>query len=426
MIDQSGSDSKEELVTNMDSWGADRASAWAEVHDPTTTSVRLAELVGHYPEFATAAVDHPNCYPELADWARANDLLGPTRGLGPVESAPMSTEPVPPATPSAQGGRLTGLFAMIAGLALVGVWFLLVRVIHINFTILPILGGIAVIGGIYFLVTGTGSNRPTEPPAEPTAAPIVQPPMHTEAVPVDSTVRVSAVPTSSAPARPRSRRWLIPVAGAAVTVVVLSGAFLLLPRGGVAVSGPVASSSPAVAEATPSASPSALPRGSSVAFTCWNGRGADGLDSCGRATGTAGLKYIYPSLNDQWDRCKYVDYRPTTATYDCQLDEGVIRYRYWKDSAEAEQHYLEKYTSAEISEFNLDGRPVGTMYRATKRDKKGIFSMTAHWGDGHYSLSVDAKSRAQQDELWGLVTFRAVADLQGYASDGMPGEAQKA
>lgn len=54
---------------------AGRNAAWSEVHGPATTSERLAEIVGHYPEFASAIVKHPNCYPALSEWARASGLL---------------------------------------------------------------------------------------------------------------------------------------------------------------------------------------------------------------------------------------------------------------------------------------------------------------------------------------------------------------
>lgn len=52
-----------------------RVAAWAEVHDPATSGGRLAEIADQHPEFAPAIVDHPNCYPGLAAWARSLGLL---------------------------------------------------------------------------------------------------------------------------------------------------------------------------------------------------------------------------------------------------------------------------------------------------------------------------------------------------------------
>lgn len=72
---------------------ANRAAAWADVHDPSIASARLAEIGGRYPEFAAAIVAHPNCYPELATWARDSGLLG---------SVPRQAEPATPRLPTRQ------------------------------------------------------------------------------------------------------------------------------------------------------------------------------------------------------------------------------------------------------------------------------------------------------------------------------------
>ena len=50
---------------------SDRDAAWAEVHDPATGSLRLMEIAAEHPEFASTLLDHPNSYPELAEWLRA-------------------------------------------------------------------------------------------------------------------------------------------------------------------------------------------------------------------------------------------------------------------------------------------------------------------------------------------------------------------
>lgn len=220
---------------------------------------------------------------------------------------------------------------------------------------------------------------------------------------------------------------MVPTAVAAVALVVIGAVVFMITRNG-ATAVPVAADTPSVISSQPSAEPgpsdpASTPPDADTAFTCWNGKTADTLEACGRATGIEGLKHIYPSLVTQWDRCEYVDYRPTTATYDCQFDEGVIRYRYWKDAGEAKKHYTTKYAKADKTKFVLDGQSMGTLYRATARDKSGVFTMTAWWGDGHYSLSVDAPSRAAQETLWATVGFRAVADLNGYPANETPREA---
>ncbi|GAB3156930.1 hypothetical protein GCM10027058_31450 [Microbacterium neimengense] len=49
---------------------SEREQAWAAVHDPATDAAALADIARRHPEFAAAIGAHPNCYPELAAWAR--------------------------------------------------------------------------------------------------------------------------------------------------------------------------------------------------------------------------------------------------------------------------------------------------------------------------------------------------------------------
>lgn len=48
---------------------AARDAAWAALFNPVTTAQQLAEVAGNYPEFAAQIAQHPNCYPELQQWA---------------------------------------------------------------------------------------------------------------------------------------------------------------------------------------------------------------------------------------------------------------------------------------------------------------------------------------------------------------------
>lgn len=213
---------------------------------------------------------------------------------------------------------------------------------------------------------------------------------------------------------------MIPVA--ALALVVIGAIVFMLMRPDAAATPAPQPSIPVTTEPSTEPEPSDVtsPSPEAAVFTCWNGTTADALDDCGMPTGTQGVKYIYPSLVTQWDRCAYADYRPTTATYDCTFADGVIRYRYWQDAAEARKHYTAKYAKADKADLVLDGEVVGSLYRATKRDKKGLYTMTAWWGGGHYSLSVDARDRAAQEKLWKTVTFRAVDDLSGHPGDATP------
>lgn len=316
--------------------------AWTEVHVTATTSSRLADIVGRYPEFGPAVLAHPNCYPELAAWIRDLDI---------PESTPADT---------------------------------LYRPIFVE------------------------SVGQTQPRFEPTG------PLQT----LEPHPAVTSPPVAPA-AKPR-RRWVFPVVGGSAAVLVLVIVVTLLPRGETTTAAVPASTPTVVTPIQPAEepeptvdSPSSTAEPEASAVICWDSRGAGQLATCGQPRGRLGLRYIYPSLASQWDRCAYKAYRQTTATYDCQFSGGLIRYRYWSNTAEARRHYERKYADADQSELMLDGQAVGTIYRATTSGQ-GVLTMTAWWGGGHYSLSVEASQAAVREELWKRVAFRAPADLGGH------------
>ncbi len=215
--------------------------------------------------------------------------------------------------------------------------------------------------------------------------------------------------------RHRSQRRGFIVGGAVAALAAAGALGLVLSQAGSPTSSPAATTGAPHAE-TPAA----------LIFTCWNGKSVSSLDRCGRATGIEGLKYVYPSLVGQWKRCKYVDLLPTTDAFECGFDDGVIRYRYWKNVKEANDGIAERYATAQRSELILDGQSVGTMYRPTRRERTGLFAMLAQWGDGHFSLTITAKTRAQQERLWNTVRFRALADLRGVPARETPRVAVRA
>lgn len=53
-----------------------RDDDWAALHAPETDAATLARIAQQHPEFAEAITRHPNCYPELRDWALAQQGVG--------------------------------------------------------------------------------------------------------------------------------------------------------------------------------------------------------------------------------------------------------------------------------------------------------------------------------------------------------------
>ncbi|MGC3993123.1 MAG: serine/threonine-protein kinase [Propionicimonas sp.] len=213
---------------------------------------------------------------------------------------------------------------------------------------------------------------------------------------------------AAAPPPPQRRRrgaWLIGVGALVVAALVLATTLSL----GAGRSAPTATP-------TPGSSPSA-------AVVCWNAVPVDDQEQCGPPHGTEGLRWVYLSLVDQWDSCVNKAYRSTTVDYDCSLPGGVLRYRYWEDSDEAQRHYTGKYEDADATPLVLDGHTVGTIYRSDKRSS-GVYTLSALWLDGHFSFSAEASTIAGRDALLDLVRLRAWDQLTGSAAGAAPAEGQ--
>lgn len=164
-------------------------------------------------------------------------------------------------------------------------------------------------------------------------------------------------------------------------------------------------------------------------ITCWDGDQVESLDSCTSPEGVAGLKYVFPSLSDNlggttYD-CAYVDYpnRPEfTFSYDCPLagdsiDTAVqlVRYRYWTDTKVSLKHYKKVFKDGDKSDFILDGRDVGTMYRSNTPDEYGRYVTAFILFKGRMCLSVEGSSQSLLDDMLPEARFRAAADLHGFS-----------
>ena len=143
---------------------------------------------------------------------------------------------------------------------------------------------------------------------------------------------------------------------------------------------------------------------------------------CPAPSGTAALRYLYPSLDEGWKACDYKAYRKTTDAFNCDLGaRGLIRYRYWADAGEAAGHYHEKYLNDPASELLLDGQVVGTRYMSTGK-QDGSYTESLYWFDGHFSLTLEAPTPAARAELLKLVRVRSFADLVGHPVNRAPAE----
>ncbi|MDR1711908.1 MAG: zinc-ribbon domain-containing protein [Propionibacteriaceae bacterium] len=177
-------------------------------------------------------------------------------------------------------------------------------------------------------------------------------------------------------------------------------------------------------------------------YLCWNDKVVESLSDCADLTAkpgkdkklsapSAGLSYIYPSLVTQLEegRCAWIGYRATTETWECTFDggDGLIRYRYWDDTAAADKHYDEKFSSdvRAVYDFSIGATEVGTAWENNSKNDDKRYELTLLWGDSHYSLTVEATNRGDLVSYLDKVRFRAPDQLVGYPDvAGNPAEGQ--
>ena len=196
------------------------------------------------------------------------------------------------------------------------------------------------------------------------------------------------------PPSPRGRlgtgaRWLIGAGAIALTAALV---FALMTW-----SGSIPQTSPTAGPGTASPPATATPA-KALTYQCWNNVPVTDLGQCPPPRGESGLRWVYPSLDAVWDTCQFVAYRATTDTYECEDDNGLIRYRYWQDAAEAARHYKKEFADGKSTKMLLDGAEVGTLYRLNKKTK-GIYKLTGFWLDNHFSFSLEAKTIPKREAL---------------------------
>lgn len=152
---------------------------------------------------------------------------------------------------------------------------------------------------------------------------------------------------------------------------------------------------------------------------CWDGSAAQDLSMCSDPLGAAGLRYIYPAFGDKGS-CKAMSYRKnTTVTFDCTFRKHeLVRYRWWRDTSEAEGHFRYRYRNGATSPLVVAGKSVGTIYRDTKAIN-GVYNMTGFMR-GNFAFTVRASTKARQRALLKIIEMRHPDDFAGYSLESGP------
>jgi len=161
------------------------------------------------------------------------------------------------------------------------------------------------------------------------------------------------------------------------------------------------------ASSTPSRSASGAP------VTCWNGEETARRGQCTTPRGVAGLKWVYPSFERDFNGCQAVP-DPTPAekvsAWFCPFaghpQEGV-RYNEWSSASDAEAWHELHYRSYDPEPLHMGSRRVGDLWRRLKSDENGLFTATAVYQDWPFSTSVQSRTSVGVDTGCPRVVLRS-------------------
>lgn len=359
----------------------------------------LREIVGSFPELRPVVAAYPAADESLVGWLR--DLHDPAvdAQLSRRSDAPAATSPLPPADPP-------------------------------RATAPSVARGAEPWDAVQW-------DRFSEVPA-PVAA--VQVPAAGPAEPLE---------TDEPIVRPRRRVWPVIVAVVAGLAVIGGGVgaawgYGLFGKPSVSPppthsTNPKASSSataspptPAATTSGPTATTSTQPTTGAAGFTCWDGRLVPALTDCGGPEGIAGMRYMFPSLDEHLATpvtfdCTQVTYPKRdkyTVSYDCplagetaQTGKQLVRYRYWTDAKAALKHYRGIFKVGGSSQpFYLNGTKVGTVFSSDGplAEGNGRYAMAFVLLGGHMCLSVEGASEYLLDDMLKEARFRVPDQFRGH------------
>lgn len=231
--------------------------------------------------------------------------------------------------------------------------------------------------------------------------------------------------------RPNGQKIALVSIAAGLSLVLVVGGIVLAARGGTTAAAPLGAGSTRADEPNEQASATATaaqPTSPASATTtmanevrCWNGSVKSSLSDCTEPRGAAAIRYVYPEY-DAAGSCAKMNYREgRTVTFDCTLDKNsLVRYRWWRDKAEAIEHYDSKYAKGSCQVLTAAGQEIGVLCRDKKR-VDGQYRMSGFFRD-HFSFSVEATTKSRQDELLDTIVMRHPDDFAGYSlADGSKG-----
>ncbi len=210
-------------------------------------------------------------------------------------------------------------------------------------------------------------------------------------------------PSHTRPLRAR-KSVMIGVTGAALCLALVSSLAMYLTLA-------ANSSAP-----NPTTSTSAAATDNVPTVQCWDNAIELALTDCTIPSRRAGLRYIFPTYESTGSCVSKVHHKGRNLTYQCSTNRNsLVRFGWWRDKAEHRQHYEKKFPNGPCWALRAGTKDIGTICRDRKR-VKGIYRMSGYFL-GHFSFSIEAKSKGEQDAILGRVLVRDPQNFRGHLVD---------
>jgi hypothetical protein len=157
--------------------------------------------------------------------------------------------------------------------------------------------------------------------------------------------------------------------------------------------------------------------------TCWNGARVGGRGDCTTPEGLAGLRWVFPSLDRDFERCSRrldVTPDPSLQSWWCLVKGGDpsegISYGEWTEPEAPRRFYGRQYGTPAYN-FLVQGRPVGHRWIRREPTRSGFFKITVTYLNLPFSASLYSRSEEGLERLCGALTVRSLRTFEAVPTD---------
>jgi hypothetical protein len=157
--------------------------------------------------------------------------------------------------------------------------------------------------------------------------------------------------------------------------------------------------------------------------TCWNGARVPGRGDCTAPEGLAGLRWVFPSLDRDFEQCNRrldVTPDPSLRSWWCLVKGGDpgegISYGEWTEPEASRSFYSRQYGTPAYN-FLVEGRPVGHRWIRQEPTRSGFFKITVAYLNLPFSASLYSRSEEGLERLCTALMVRSLRTFEAVPTD---------